>query len=117
MLIVAFKERGWDHRSERRYWDNLCRCYGVGLTVVDDWDESYRIGPVVIVDEVGVTPLPQFDHPPGGVYVFGRSNLTNLPDRIPHDHSVRIETPHHKSMFGISVAGAVLYDRSLKRGN
>lgn len=115
MLIVAFREHGWmDYKTDYRQWDNLCRCYGVESVIVEDWDEAYRIGPVVVVDEVGVIPLPDFEHPLGGVYVFGRSNLNDLPERIEHDYSVRIDTPYSKSMFGISVAGAVLYDRATK---
>ena len=122
LLVVAFREDKWiDWRSDHRYWTHLCRSYEVDFQLIDAqigaWEKEVAVPEghqVVVFDEVGKTLLSDFTHPENAVYVFGRTNLNDLPTKIKHDHSVRVNAPQSKSTFGISICGAVLYDRFVK---
>ena len=116
--VIAFRERTWiDFRTDFRQWDQTCRAYGVSLQLIErDWNEAeIPTGhSVVILDQAGAVDLVEFVHPENAVYIFGRTGMNDLLTAIEHDCSVRIETPQPKSMFGISVCGAVLHDRRSK---
>lgn len=115
--IAALREAGWvDEITDKAQWDNMTRSFGAELQLVTDfadviYEKDYS---VVVMDETGETNLEDFIHPENAIYVFGRSTMNNLQRQIHHDHSVRIVTPEQKSMFGCSVACAVLYARSLQ---
>jgi hypothetical protein len=72
---------------------------------------------VVALDETGDVMLHEFRHPEKAVYVLGYSGLIGLQKHIPADYSVRVDTPHDFSIFGISIAAIVLYDRMIKNGD
>lgn len=119
--VIAFREPTWfgpDGRiTDFRLWDQMCRAYGVKLQLLEsEWSEAEipEEHIIVILDQVGEHSLCDFIHPKDCVYVFGKTHMNDLPSKIPCDFSVRIDTPFPKSMFGVSVCGAVLYDRELK---
>ena len=115
--IIAFFERHWiDRKTDFRQWSNLCRSYGTPFQLLEDWDEAIipEDHKIVVLDEVGDQSLDTFVHPEKCVYVFGRTGINDLPIIIPCDFSVRVNAPHSKSMFGVSVCCAVLYDRNIK---
>jgi hypothetical protein len=115
--IAALREKGWlDETTDRAQWFNMTRSFQADLQLVRDFPdivipENYS---VVILDESAVTPLQDFVHPENAIYIFGRSTLNNIQDKIKHDYSVKIVTPEFKGMFGVSAAGALLYARSLQ---
>ena len=115
--IAALRERGWlDRITDKAQWSNLTRSFGASLQLVDSISdvvipEGYSI---VVMDESAPVKLEDFAHPENAIYIFGRSTMNNIQAGIQHDFSVRIETPEQKSMFGVSVACAVLYARSLQ---
>lgn len=116
--IIAFREKGWmDEKTDYRQWDNLARSFGIELQLIYDISEAEipEDHKVIVLDETGDYELHDFSHPEKVVYIFGRTLLNRLQDIIPHDYCVKITTQENKSMFGISVAGIVLYDRACKK--
>jgi len=114
--VVAFAESTWmDPKTDRRMWNQLGRAYGVTTSLWDQWDPPDDAqSAVVLVDQRGATPLTEFEHPVEATYVFGRTGMNRMLQEIQHDHSVRIDTPHPISLFGISAAAIVLADREAK---
>lgn len=116
-IIAACREEGWlDRITDNAQWDNLCRSFGVDLQLVVEFSEivvpdGYA---VVVMDESGEDSLEDFTHPENVIYIFGRSTLNRIQDGITHDHSVQINTVEQKGIFGVSIAGALLYARSLQ---
>jgi len=115
--IAALRESGWlDRITDNAQWGNMTRSFGADLQLVKDFSEivipeGYS---VVVMDETGEASLEDFLHPENAIYIFGRSTQNIIQDVFPHDHSVRMNTPEYKSIFGVSVACAVLYARSLQ---
>jgi hypothetical protein len=72
----------------------------------------------VLLDQWGSIPLEEFSHPEKCAYIFGRTSHGSLIDKIPHDCSVRIDTPYPiKGIFGVSICAILLYDRVVKHGS
>ncbi len=117
-MIIAFRESKWiDYNTDFRQWSNLCRSYDSDFQLLEhSWKEAKipNNHSIVILDERGDYSLRNFEHPENCVYVFGRTGMNDLIETIPHDFSVRVNAPNSKSMFGVSVCCAVLYDRLVK---
>ena len=117
-MIIAFRESKWiDFKTDFRQWSNLCRSYEMDFQLLEhSWDEAVipENHSIVILDEAGESSLDSFIHPEKCVYVFGKTGMNDLIQTIPHDFSVRVNAPDSKSMFGVSVCCAVLYDRLIK---
>ena len=115
--IIAFTENKWiDHITDYRQWSNLCRSYDADFQLIDSWYEAIIPNgfSIVVLDEVGACSLSDFIHPENCVYILGRTGMNNLPTAFKCDFSVRVNAPYSKSMFGVSVGCAVLYDRLIK---
>ncbi len=116
MRLVAYREDTWmDRKTDFRQWDHLARAYGAELILVEQNDKLPNDGVVVVLDQIGVTPLSEFVHPEECSYLFGHTGLNNLPDLISHRYSVRIATPKDISLFGVTAAAIVLHDRAVKK--
>jgi len=116
--IASLRESGWlDRITDKAQWDNLARSFEVEqLQLVPEftdivYPEGYEI---VVMDESANTALQDFIHPENAIYVFGRSTLNGIQNMVVHDHQVKVITPQQKGCFGVSIAGAVLYARSLQ---
>ena len=79
-----------------------------------EWPEGCE---VVALDETGDVKLHEFTHPKKAVYVLGYSGLIGIQKHIHADHAVRVDSPFDFSIFGISIAAIVLYDRMRKNGD
>ena len=115
--VVAWKEPTWfDANADRALYRFTCRAYNVELRMLDR-DEEANISiedTVVVLDEQGKIPLSEFDHPEECVYVFGRTHMNDLIDKVPHDYSVVIDYPGDTTMFGATACAIVLADRQRK---
>ena len=105
-----------DERADRIYWSNLCKSFDIPLQLVNrlddiEYPEDYKI---VVLDETGEIDLKDFKHPDKAAYVFGYSGLVGVQNHVKADYVVRVNTPYNKSIFGISIAPIVLYDRMSK---
>lgn len=116
--VAALREKGWlDVRTDTMHWSNLTRSYGVDeFQLVNDWDELVYPDDceVVIFDESAEVVVTDFQHPRNAIYLFGRSTINRIQDRVSHDHAVRIPTPFLKDMFGTEAAAIALYTRWLQ---
>lgn len=116
-MIIAYAEPSWfnEPKIEHRLWDHLCRAYGIGFRLIEEWPELD--GHIVVFDQAGEQNLTEFIHPEDCIYVFGRTGLNDLHKLISCDVSVRIDTPKPISLFGICAASMVLHDRMMKHGD
>lgn len=96
-------------------WRLLGRAYDVPCTLISQNEQpAFAPGEVVVVlDEKGLTPLDDYQHPENAVYVFGRTHQNDLLE-LPHDDSVRIVYPGETTMFGITACAILLADRRRK---
>ena len=114
--VLAYKEPSWmDENTDRAHWKNITRAYNVELTLLDPKDKlSFADDDiVVIVDELGVVDIEDFEHPEDCIYVFGRTHMNSLIE-TPHDFSVRIAYEGKNCLFGSQAASIILEDRRRK---
>lgn len=118
--VIACTDRGWvDRKTDYQQWTHACRAFGADLLLVNDLSElteSDLKGTIVVLEESGKTNLSEFEHPSNCTYIFGRSGLNNIQDKVVHDETVRICTPCPICLFGITAVGIVLNDRMRKNG-
>lgn len=111
------RESTWlDSKCDYRQWDHLCRSYGAALQMVDTVDELLALPkpePVVVWDESAAVSHTAFDSLKSGTYVFGKTHINRLQDRIPDAVSVRIDTPNGEPcLFGVQAATIALEMRA-----
>jgi hypothetical protein len=117
ITVIAMKESSWlDPKYDFRQWEHLCRNYRADLIMVSGVMElggMLMASPVVIWDEAGKTSHRDFEHPESGTYVFGKTHVNEFFHSVPHDHSVRIDTPNGKPcLFGAPAAAIALEARA-----
>lgn len=114
--VLAYKEPSWMvENTDRAHWKNITRAFGVGLTLLDPKEKMQFDDDdiVVIVDELGIEEIDDFEHPENCTYVFGRTHMNSLIE-TPHDFSVRIDYEGTNCLFGSQAAAIILKDRKDK---
>lgn len=115
-------------------------CYGANMLVVSgrrhsfgptDTQKEYRQTPYLRVDDLfsinpydcvpiavdlieGSIPLPEFEHPKRGYYIFGAEDAT-LGKRITDKCKYVIHIPTNYSMNLAAAVNVVLYDKMIKK--
>lgn len=118
--VLAFRETTWlDRNTDHQQWSHLVRAYG-GILILEEWEKWDPANlpdnvDIVVLDETGDTALEDFEHPENCCYVFGKTYLNQLQNKIPCQHSVRIETPIKICLFGVTAGAIVLADRVRKQ--
>jgi tRNA(Leu) C34 or U34 (ribose-2'-O)-methylase TrmL len=133
--VAGLWELGWNTPiKEAELWEYPLRDFGVdhlymapvsGIRsgyvqeieeLTEIMDQHRATAEIVFVDEKGVTPLAEFQHPENVLYVFGKTSLSPLiAYGKPGDKSIRIETNADKGMlWAHQAATIVLYDRMKK---
>jgi|TARA_R110000851_G_scaffold160270_1_gene303504 DNA-binding cell septation regulator SpoVG len=123
--VYALREHGWfeNQKLESFIWKQTKNAFGVDNVILEnsfesiDEEETTKVFLVMPNRIDKSVELKDFVHPKNASYIFGNA-VDNLVRFIgDDDKAVHITTHQASALFGVTVVGAVMFDRMSKNGN